>query len=80
MREHRYNQAAQHKADHECLLDELRDIMDHLRDGEGHSVERLKAGINGADCSICPLTGWAAGPFFGDYIPCKPTRSVAANN
>lgn len=28
MREHRYDQYADHKADHERLLDEIRDIMD----------------------------------------------------
>lgn len=28
MREHRYDQFPQHKADHERLLDEIRDIMD----------------------------------------------------
>jgi len=28
MREHNYDQLAQHKADHERLIDELRDIMD----------------------------------------------------
>ena len=28
MRDHKYDQYAEHKADHETLLDELRDIMD----------------------------------------------------
>ncbi len=46
MREQRYDQAAQHKADHERLLDELRDIMDDHRNGEGHSIERLTASID----------------------------------
>ncbi len=46
MREHRYDQAAQHKADHERLLDELRDIMDGHRNGDGHSGERLTASID----------------------------------
>jgi hemerythrin-like metal-binding protein len=45
MREHGYDQAPQHKADHERLLDELRDIMDDYRDGEGPSVERLTASV-----------------------------------
>lgn len=46
MRERRYDQLALHKADHERLLDEIRDIMD---DFEGHEVasaelsERLDA-------------------------------------
>lgn len=34
MREHRYDQLAQHKADHERLLDEIRDIMDDFEDHE----------------------------------------------
>lgn len=45
MRQQGYDQAAQHKADHERLLDELRDIMDDYRDGTGHSVERLTASV-----------------------------------
>ena len=32
MREHRYDQLAQHKVDHEQLLDEIRDIMDDFDD------------------------------------------------
>jgi hemerythrin-like metal-binding protein len=46
MREQRYDQTTEHKADHEQLLDELRDIMDDHRDGEGHSEERLTASID----------------------------------
>jgi hemerythrin-like metal-binding protein len=51
MREHRYDQATEHKADHERLLDELRDIMDDHRaregqDWEGHSIERLTASVD----------------------------------
>ncbi len=46
MREHRYNQAAQHKADHERLLDELRDTMDDHRGGQAPSVERLSASVD----------------------------------
>ena len=34
MREHAYDQLAQHKADHERLLDEIRDMMDEVADGE----------------------------------------------
>ncbi len=45
MREHRYDQATQHKADHEQLLDELRDIMDDHRDGKGGSIKRITAGV-----------------------------------
>ena len=45
MRQHGYDQAAQHKADHERLLDELRDIMDNHRSGENQSVERLTASV-----------------------------------
>jgi len=41
MREHGYDQTTQHKADHERLLDELRDIMDDYRDREDHSGENL---------------------------------------
>ena len=33
MREHGYDQMADHKGDHERLLDELRDIMDDYDDG-----------------------------------------------
>jgi hemerythrin len=36
MREHHYDQLAQHKADHERLLDEIRDMMDEfIGDEEG---------------------------------------------
>jgi hemerythrin len=35
MRERRYDQLDQHKADHERLLDEIRDIMDEF---EGHEI------------------------------------------
>jgi hemerythrin-like metal-binding protein len=34
MREHRYDQLPQHKADHERLLDEIRDIMDDFLGAE----------------------------------------------
>ncbi len=42
MREHGYDQLAQHKADHERLLDELRDIMDDYREGREGPVERFR--------------------------------------
>lgn len=35
MRERRYDQYADHKADHERLLDEIRDIMDAFEDAPG---------------------------------------------
>ena len=34
MRDYRYDQYADHKADHEYLLDEIRDIMDDFEAGE----------------------------------------------
>jgi hemerythrin-like metal-binding protein len=46
MREHGYDQVSQHKADHERLLDELRDIMDDYRDGGADSARRLAAGVD----------------------------------
>ncbi|HSF96249.1 MAG TPA: bacteriohemerythrin [Thermohalobaculum sp.] len=46
MREHRYDQAAAHKADHERLLDELRDIMDDYRAEGAQAAERLAAGVD----------------------------------
>jgi hemerythrin len=39
MRERRYDQLPQHKADHERLLDEIRDIMDDFEDHEIASAE-----------------------------------------
>lgn len=49
MREHGYDQLAEHKSDHEGLLDELRDIMDDYRDaghtGESETVERFTASV-----------------------------------
>lgn len=45
MREHGYDQLAQHKADHERLLDELRDTMDDHHDGLEGSVERLTEAV-----------------------------------
>jgi hemerythrin-like metal-binding protein len=47
MREKHYDQLPQHKADHERLLDEIRDIMDEYVEsseaGEAELVERLDA-------------------------------------
>lgn len=37
MREHHYDQTAEHKEDHERLLDELRDIMDAHEAAEGQA-------------------------------------------
>lgn len=45
MREHRYDQTAQHKADHESLLDELREIMDNYHDRGDNSGENLTASV-----------------------------------
>jgi len=42
MRKHRYDEYAEHKADHERLLDELRDIMDQ-HDDEGHFNDASQA-------------------------------------
>lgn len=39
MRERRYDQLTQHKADHERLLDEIRDIMDDFEEHEVVSAE-----------------------------------------
>ena len=39
LREHHYDQLAQHKADHERLLDEIRDIMDDFEEHEVASAE-----------------------------------------
>ena len=45
MREHRYDEAVQHKADHERLLDELRDLMDDYGADDTASAEKLMAGV-----------------------------------
>jgi len=45
MRERRYDQTTQHKADHERLLDELREIMDDCRDRGDRSGESPTARI-----------------------------------
>lgn len=42
MAEHRYDRLAEHKADHERLLDELRDLMEGRAEGPAEAVsERL---------------------------------------
>lgn len=41
MRERSYDQLPQHKADHERLLDDLREIMDSYRDGRQDSLAQL---------------------------------------
>jgi len=46
MREHGYDQTTQHKADHERLLDELRDIMDDYREGGADPAGRLAAAVD----------------------------------
>ena len=43
MREARYDKLAEHKADHERLLDVLRDIMDGASDAPESSADRLVA-------------------------------------
>lgn len=43
MREQRYDQLAEHKADHERLLDEIRDIMDEF---ERHDVASAELGAH----------------------------------
>lgn len=39
MREHRYDGYAEHKADHERLLDEIRDLMDEFEDSNKLDAE-----------------------------------------
>jgi hemerythrin-like metal-binding protein len=43
MRERRYDELAQHKADHERLLDELRDLMDDAAAAAGTGDDALAA-------------------------------------
>lgn len=45
MRESDYDQLAQHKADHERLLDQLRQTMDDYRDGPGLTDKQLVGAI-----------------------------------
>ncbi len=46
MRDSRYDDYAGHKADHENLLDELRDIMDQVDDDGGYDESRLGSELN----------------------------------
>jgi hemerythrin len=41
MRETRYMAYAEHKEDHEVLLDDLREIIDQVRSGDSHTEARL---------------------------------------
>jgi hemerythrin-like metal-binding protein len=41
MREHRYDQLRAHKADHERLLDEIRDLMDDVEDTTAMNGDEL---------------------------------------
>lgn len=41
MRDRRYDQLAAHKADHERLLDEIRDLMDRYEDDESFDEQEL---------------------------------------
>ena len=43
MREHTYDQYEEHKADHERLLDEIRDIMDAYEDDARFDKNELAA-------------------------------------
>ncbi len=46
MREHKYDQLAQHKSDHERLLDDLRDIMDEAIDDESPNFRDLSSRLD----------------------------------
>ncbi|GBE44688.1 MAG TPA: bacteriohemerythrin [Rhizobiales bacterium] len=43
MRKHNYDEYADHKSDHEKLLDDLRDIMDDVEEGAGGDYETALA-------------------------------------
>jgi hemerythrin-like metal-binding protein len=45
MRETRYLAYAEHKEDHEVLLDDLREILDQVRAGAGYAEDRLSADL-----------------------------------
>jgi hemerythrin len=45
MRETRYMAYAEHKEDHEILLDDLRDIIDQVRSDGGYAEARLSADL-----------------------------------
>ena len=53
MRKHRYDEYAEHKADHEKLLDDLRDIMDDFESG---TFVDYRAALSGA------VRDWGKGP------------------
>lgn len=59
MRERQYNQYADHKADHERLLDEIREIMDDVED-KGSYQESILADR---------LRNW-----FGDHFRTRDAR------
>jgi len=46
MKEHRYERLSSHKADHERLLDEIRDIMEFARDSETLDQTELAARLD----------------------------------
>ncbi len=46
MRSSRYPRLAEHKADHECLLDEIRDIMDGYELSGRYDVAQLREALN----------------------------------
>ncbi len=45
MREMRYMAFAEHKEDHEVLLDDLREIIERVRSGRGYEEDRLSADL-----------------------------------
>jgi len=47
MRERQYDQFVAHKADHERLLDEIRDLMDQYEDNQGFNEQELARRLNG---------------------------------
>jgi hemerythrin-like metal-binding protein len=60
MREHRYDQYEDHKADHERLLDEIRDIMEGCEAGQKPAVDKALSGR---------LEAW-----FSDHFKTKDAR------
>lgn len=46
MRNSRYDEYAEHKDDHEALLDQLRDLMDEFSDDPANGAARLKRDLN----------------------------------
>jgi len=47
MRDRQYDQLAAHKADHERLLDEIRDLMDRYEDDQGFDEQELARRLSG---------------------------------